>query len=84
MYVARKPIEVEGDIGLTTIKKGKHIVGRFEITPVNFEKSWSSLFIWMAENGYKKREENPFEIYHNDFRTHPEGKMIVDLLIPIE
>jgi len=38
----------------------------------------------MNENGYKKAAQNPFEIYHNDFRMHPENKCIVDFYIPIE
>ncbi|WP_303316456.1 AraC family transcriptional regulator [Flavivirga abyssicola] len=74
--------EEEIDAGI--IKKSKCIVGHFEITPNDFEKSWSSLFIWMNENGYKKAEVSPFEVYHNDFREHPENKCIVDLHIPIE
>jgi AraC family transcriptional regulator len=76
--------EAEGEINKVTINKGKCVVGRFEITPNDFEKSWTGLFIWMNENGYKKSVENPFEIYHNDFREHPENKFIVDLFIPIE
>ncbi|MGB5817955.1 MAG: AraC family transcriptional regulator [Saonia sp.] len=82
--LTNEPLEVGGEINRVTIHKGKCIVGSFEITPNDFEKSWSGLFIWMNENGYKKREENPFEIYHNDFRKHPENKFIVDLYIPIE
>ena len=77
------PFEIEEEIGKTSIEKGKHIVGRFEITSNDFKKSWSSLFVWMNENGYKKAPQNPFEIYHNDPREHPENKYIVDLLIPI-
>jgi len=75
--------EADNEINKLVILKGKYIVGHFEITSNEFEKSWTSLFIWMNENGYKKSEENPFEIYHNDFREHPEKKFIVDLHIPI-
>ncbi len=82
--LTNETFKAEGEIHKTATKKGKHIVGRYEITPLDFEKSWSSLFIWMNENGYKKAEENPFEIYHNDFREHPENKFVVDLCIPIE
>jgi AraC family transcriptional regulator len=82
--ITNEPFETEGEINKVTIKKGKCIVGRFEISPNEFEKSWTSLFIWMNENGYKKSPENPFEIYHNDYREHPENKFIVDLNIPIE
>ena len=78
------PFEPEGEVNKLTINNGKCIVGRFEITPDEFEKSWTSLFIWMNENGYKKGSENPYEIYQNDFRKHPEKKLIVDLYIPIE
>ncbi|MCK8524129.1 AraC family transcriptional regulator [Aquimarina sp. D1M17] len=78
------PITTEGEIGLTSIAAGRHIVAHFEITPEDFEKSWSSLFVWMNEQGYKKDDKNPFEIYYNDFNTHPEKKCIVDFCIPIE
>ena len=78
------PFKAEGEITPISIKKGRSIVGRFEIIPDDFEKSWSSLFVWMNEQGYKKATENAFEIYHNDFRKHPENKCIVDFYIPIE
>ncbi|WP_378173269.1 GyrI-like domain-containing protein [Aquimarina sp. SS2-1] len=78
-----KPVIAEGEFIPGTIKKGRSIVGRFEITPNDFEKAWSSLFVWMSEQGYQKAEEKPFEIYHNDFRTHPENKFLVDFYIPI-
>ncbi len=76
--------ETAGEIHKTIIEKSKCIVGRFEIAPGGFEKAWSGLFIWMNENGFNKAEGNPFEIYHNDFREHPEGKVVVDMYIPIE
>ncbi|MFC5046191.1 GyrI-like domain-containing protein [Aquimarina hainanensis] len=77
------PAETSGEIGKTTVEAGKCIVGHFEITPEEFEKSWTGLFLWMNENGYKKSDRNPFEIYHNDFTKHPENKCIVDFCIPI-
>ncbi len=82
--ITNTPFEAEGEIHKLTINQGKCIVGRFEITPDEFEKSWTGLFIWMNENGYKKSSENPYEIYHNDYREHPENKFIVDLCIPIQ
>ena len=78
-----EPFTAENEITPVSIKKGKCIVGSFEITPEDFEKSWSSLFVWMNEQGYKKSEVTPFEIYHNDFRNHPENKCLVDFYIPI-
>jgi len=79
-----KAVKIEGEIGLTTIEAGKFIVGSFEIGLNEFEKSWTGLFIWMNENGYKKADRVPFEMYHNNFKEHPEKKAIVDFYIPIE
>jgi AraC family transcriptional regulator len=66
------------------IDEGRYIAAHFEIPPVDFEKAWSASFIWMNENGHKMASKNPFEIYYNDFNSHPEGKAIVDLFIPIQ
>jgi AraC family transcriptional regulator len=82
--LTNQELAAESEIGLTTIEKGKNIVGHFIIEPKEFEKSWDSLFIWMNENGYKKADRFPFEIYHNNFNEHPEKKCMVDLIIPIE
>ncbi|MCQ0110121.1 AraC family transcriptional regulator [Zhouia amylolytica] len=80
----RKPVKLYGEVGLTSITKGTFIVGCFEIGLDEFEKSWTGLFLWMNENGYKKTAANPFEVYHNNFNEHPEKKAIVDFYIPIE
>lgn len=79
-----KAVKTDGEIGLTIIEAGKFIVGSFEIGLNEFEKSWTGLFVWMNENGYKKAGREPFEIYHNNFNEHPERKAIVDFCIPIE
>lgn len=77
------PITTDGEVELTTIEGGKTITGHFIIEPNEFEKAWDSLFIWMNENGYKRAEKFPFEVYHNNYNEHPEKKCIVDLCIPI-
>ncbi|TYA84257.1 AraC family transcriptional regulator [Seonamhaeicola marinus] len=76
-------VEGEGEIGFTTIEGGKCIIGSFEIGVHEFEKSWTGLFVWMNENGYKKADREPFEVYHNNFNEHPEKKAIVDFYIPV-
>lgn len=81
--ITDESFEAKGEIHETILKPSKSIFARFEITPDGFEKAWSGLFIWMNENGYKKADDHPFEIYHNDFRKHPEGKCIVDFYIPV-
>lgn len=82
--ILQKPIDVEGNVALTSIGEGKFIVARFEIGIHEFEKSWTGLYLWMNENGYKKADKNPFEIYHNNFNEHPDKISIVDFCIPIE
>lgn len=82
--ISSQKLIVDGEVELTVIEKGKNIVGHFIIEPKEFEKSWESLFIWMNDNGYKKADKHPFEIYHNNFNEHPEKKCIVDFYIPIE
>ncbi|MVO08525.1 helix-turn-helix domain-containing protein [Flavobacterium sp. TP390] len=77
-------IAVNGDINIGHLQKGKYIVGRYELLIEDLEKAWTGLFIWMNENGYKKADYNPFEVYHNDFNKHPEKKAILDLYIPVE
>jgi AraC family transcriptional regulator len=81
--VLNEPIETSGEIGLRTIEEGKFIIAHYEIGVQEFEQAWTSLFVWMNENGYKKTEQDPYEIYHNDFNTHLEKKCIVDLYIPV-
>ncbi len=75
--------ELEGQVHALHLDESTCIVGRFEIHPSAFERAWTSLFVWMNEQGYKKGKQHPFEMYHNDYREHPEGKCIVDLHIPI-
>lgn len=82
--VLNQPVKPTGEVKPSSIEKGKFIVGSFEIVLDDFEKSWTGLFIWMNENGYKKAERNIFELYHNNFNDHPEKKAIVDFYVPVE
>lgn len=75
--------EQNGVVFSETIEKGKCIVGSGELTLDDFEKCWVSLFLWMNEHHYSMRKAFPFEIYHTNFKEHPEGKMIVDFCIPV-
>ena len=79
-----KPLEKQDDeIFPEMLEAGKFIVGSGELILAEFEQSWVSLFLWMKENGYTTRKAFPFEIYHSNFKEHPEGKMLVDFCIPI-
>ena len=78
-----EPIKTDGEIFPETLPKGKYIVGSFCIEINEFEKAWNGLFLWMKENGYEFRRSNPYEIYHNNFKEHPQKKCTVDFCIPI-
>lgn len=82
--VLNSKTSVEGEVSLKTINPGKCIVSRFEITPNEFQQAWESSFVWMSENGYKKGDKDPLEVYYNNAQEHPENKFIVDLCIPIK
>lgn len=73
----------EGLVFSETIHAGKFIVGSGEVTLQDFEQCWVSLFLWMNEQHYSTRKAFPFEIYHTNFKEHPEGKMMVDFCIPV-
>ncbi|MBS1743575.1 MAG: AraC family transcriptional regulator [Bacteroidetes bacterium] len=74
----------DSEVQLSVISPLKCIVGHFIIDLSAFETAWNSLFIWMNTNGYKKAEQNPFEIYLNNPSDHPEKKYMVDFYIPVE
>ncbi|MDR6514972.1 AraC family transcriptional regulator [Chryseobacterium camelliae] len=73
----------EGEVFPETVETGKFIIGSGEVTLDDFEQCWVSLFLWMKEHHHSVRKAFPFEIYHTNFREHPEGKMTVDFCIPI-
>ena len=81
--VLNDPIELDGEVNLKILSPTKCIVTRLEITPFEFQQAWEASFVFMIENGYKKSEVDPFEIYYNNAADHPENKFIVDLCVPI-
>jgi AraC family transcriptional regulator len=83
MLLDEKLKQQEGEIFPEILDGGKYIVGSGEVTLNDFEQCWVSLFLWMNENHYSTRRTFPYEIYHTNFKEHPEGKMIVDFCIPI-
>ncbi len=77
-------INTDGEIRQITINKGIYAVGQFEIKAEEISKAWKNMCIWVIENGYEFRDGDYFEMYHNDHRTHPEQKFILDICIPLE
>jgi AraC family transcriptional regulator len=82
--VSPKMFAADAEMSMGKIAQGRCITARFRISPPEFEQSWNSLFIWMTEQGYKKAERNPFEIYHGAMGNSSDGQLDVELCIPIE
>lgn len=78
-----EPVKNEDDVFPEILATGKYIVGNFFIGLDEFEQGWNGLFLWMDEKGYQFRKSFPYEIYHTNYKEHPEGKMNVDFCIPI-
>lgn len=78
-----KHIETDGGIQRRFLQGGKFVTGHFKITITEYPHAWAGLFLWMNEQGLKYAERECFEIIHNDFRAHPESKIITDLYIPV-
>lgn len=76
-------VKVDGEIGKMKVKGGKYAVGRFEIGPEGFQNAWDSMCVWVAESGYQPDDGFPYELYHNDHKSHPEQKFILDICIPV-
>ncbi len=83
-FILKQLPNVKSDIALNRMPGGRFIVGSFEISTEEFEKSWSGLYLWMNENGYQRADRDSFEIYYNNFNEHPEKKAIVDFCITIQ
>ena len=83
-FTTNGDVKVEGAIKQVRIQKGYYAVGHFEIAPDFFSKAWDSVCLWLVENGYEFEDGHYFEIYHNDYRMHPEHKFIVDICIPVK
>lgn len=75
--------KADGEVGILKVKPGKYAVGHFEVSKEEFEEAWTYMCAWTIENGYEASEGDYYEVYHNDYNTHPEKKFIVDICIPV-
>lgn len=82
--IVEEDIKVEGEIGKMVIPGGKYVVGHFEINNHEFQQAWNTMCHWFTESGYQQADGNTFELYHNNFETHPQKKHIVDICIPVK
>ncbi|HNR87836.1 MAG TPA: AraC family transcriptional regulator [Spirochaetota bacterium] len=75
---------VDGEIGMMTIAGGRYAVARFELAENEYEAAWNAVYgEWLPSSGYQPDDRPPFEIYHNDPTTHPQGLCVVDICVPV-
>ncbi len=82
--IIEEDVKVDGEIGKLTIPGGKYAVGHFELGFTDFEKAWNSMCNWFVESSFQQGDGCTYELYHNDYTTHPEKKHIVDICIPVK
>ncbi len=76
---------VDGEIGKMTVPAGRWGVVRFELLPDEYQQAWDWVMgEWLPASGYQPDDGPCFERYLNDPATHPEGRSIVDICLPVK
>jgi AraC family transcriptional regulator len=76
--------KVDGEIGKMEIAGGRYAIARFELAGDEYQNAWDAVYgEWLPGSGYQPDDRPPFELYHNDPKTHPQGKCIVDICLPV-
>jgi len=74
----------EGEVSMMTIPGGTFAVGRFEIPPERIADAWNVVMgEWMPGSGFQPDDRLCYEEALNDPRQHPEGKIILDICVPV-
>ncbi len=77
--------KAEGDIGTMPLSGGQYALARYEVLRSEYAEAWDAFMgTWLPNSGYQPGEGAFFEMYHNNPADHPEGKMVVDLVIPVK
>jgi len=74
----------EGEVGTMRIPGGKFAVARFEIRPERIAEAWNVVMgNWLPQSGYQPDDRLCYEEALSDPRQHPEGKIQLDLCVPV-
>lgn len=74
----------EGYVSKMIIDAGKYLVGYFELSDLEFEKAWNTMYLTVMNKGYKFRDAYLYEMYKakdNDLFSQPYK---VYMCLPIE
>ena len=76
---------VDGEIGETTVPGGRYASARFEINADQYAQAWEAIYGgWLPNSGFEPDDRPAIEVYHNNPQEHPEGKHIVEMLLPVK
>jgi AraC family transcriptional regulator len=74
----------EGEVGTMKIPGGKFAVGHFEIKPEQIAEAWNVVMgDWLPQSGYQPDDRLCYEEALSDPREHPEGKLVLDICVPV-
>ena len=77
--------EVGGEIGKMTIPAGKYALARFKLTSSDYQEAWDWVYgTWLPQSGFVPDDRLCFELYPPESVTHPEGKIAVDICVPVK
>ena len=74
-----------GRINVLEIPAGEYVCARFEIASDEFAAAWRHVCAdWLPQSGWQPADDGLcHESYLNDPQTHPQGKHLVDIRIPV-
>lgn len=72
-------------LGVMVLEGGLFAIGHFEIQKEQFEDAWDYMYqSWLTMSDYFPRDAVPFEIYLNNPKEERDGRIEVDIYVPIE
>jgi len=81
---APEDTEVDGDIGKLTIPAGEYVAARFELDSTEYADAWGWVYgQWLPQSGFVPDDRPCFELYPTDVKSEVEGKMVVDIYVPL-
>jgi len=82
----KKKIDFLKEQGLNTkkIEGGKYVMVLYKGGYEKAMDSWSGIYNWIGENGYKFKDSPPFERYLNTPMEVSEDKLLTEIYVPLE
>lgn len=83
--VAPDNTEVSAGVQKMSLPGGLYAVSRCEVLPSEFESAWNGVMReWLPASDYEFDPRPCFESYLNDPKSHPEGRHVIDICVPVK